>query len=131
MKSITCFAGGSEPPWEERLGLTWKNILSLSKNFIEHGFNVVIDFVVEDELEWFCKQTMDLQVELKYIELRAEEETLKERLNGRGDSYLIERSLFLLTPTNKPFLYNTTSKQPEIIAADIIFHNHNFNVSSN
>lgn len=77
---MSMFGDGSEPPWEEQLQLTWKNILALTRNFIQHDFNVVIDFVVEDELEWFCKQISDLGVRIKFIVLIANKETLIERL---------------------------------------------------
>ncbi|WP_374016569.1 hypothetical protein ABU162_20235 [Paenibacillus thiaminolyticus] len=34
----------------------------MTRNLIQNDFNVVIDFVVEDELDWFCKHISDLQV---------------------------------------------------------------------
>jgi cytidylate kinase len=34
---------GYEMPWEEWLSITWKNILSLTRNFVQHDLNVVID----------------------------------------------------------------------------------------
>jgi broad-specificity NMP kinase len=118
------FGDGSEPPWEERLHLTWKNILALTRNFIQHDFNVIIDFVVENELEWFCNQISDLDVRLKFIVLRANKETLIERLGKRGDTDLVDRSLYLLnqmeSTTDKHFMYDTTSIQPKEIAAEII-----------
>jgi broad-specificity NMP kinase len=119
------FEHRSEASWEDRLSLTWKNILALTRNFIQHDFNVVIDFVVEDELDWFCKQISDLQVTLKYIVLRADKEKLIERLRKRGDYDSLERSLFLLnklesTPSNKQFMYDTTLRQTEEIVDVII-----------
>jgi ABC-type polysaccharide/polyol phosphate transport system ATPase subunit len=128
---IFMFGDGSEPPWEERLHLTWKNILALTRNFIQHDFNVIIDFVVEDELEWFCNQISDLDVRLKFIVLRANKETLIERLGKRGDTDLVDRSLYLLnqmeSTTDKQFMYDTTAIQPKEIAAEIIA-NSNFYV---
>jgi predicted kinase len=126
------FGDGSEPPWEERLRLTWKNILALTRNFIQHDYNVVIDFVVESELEWFCNHISDLDVRLKFIVLRANKETLIERLGKRGDTDLVDRSLYLLnqmeeSTTNQQFLYDTTAIQPKEIAAEIIA-NSNFYV---
>ncbi len=118
----------SETSWEDRLSLTWENILTLTKNFIQHDFNVVIDFVVEDELEWFCKQITDLQVILKYIVLRADKKKLIERIHTRGDNDSLDRSLFLLnklesSPLNKPFLYDTTLKHTAEIVDEIINDN--------
>jgi gluconate kinase len=125
---------GYEPPWEEWLSITWKNILSLTRNFVQHDLNVVIDFVVESELEWFCKHISDLNIQIKYIVLRADEDKLIERLNKRGDDHLIDRSLFLLkklenSVENKKYIYDTTHKQPPEIVHDLI-HLSNFYVAS-
>jgi 2-phosphoglycerate kinase len=73
------FMSEPAPSFEERVALAWMNILSATRGFIERGFHVVIDFVVEDELEWFCEQISDLNVTLKYAVLRAEEGTIVER----------------------------------------------------
>lgn len=116
----------SEPPWEEKLAIMWKNILAVTNTFLQHRYNVIIDIVVEDELEWFVRHFAHLDVRIKYIVLRADEKVLIERINNRGDTYLIDRSLFLLnqleneTPNNQSYLYETTGKTPEKIAEDII-----------
>ncbi|TCZ69617.1 hypothetical protein E0485_23695 [Paenibacillus albiflavus] len=107
------------------MNLTWENILALTRNFIINDLNVVIDFVVEDELDWFCKHISDLNVELRYIILRADKDKLIERLERRGDIESLERSLFLLnkmetSPSNNQFIYDTTLKQPNEIAQDVI-----------
>ncbi|NGP58332.1 ATP-binding protein [Paenibacillus thiaminolyticus] len=119
------FEYGSETSWEERLSLTWENILTLTRNLIQNDFNVVIDFVVEDELDWFCKHISDLQVTLKYIVMRADKEKLIERIRMRGDIESIERSLFLLnklesTPSNQQFLFDTTLRNSTEIVDAII-----------
>ncbi|MDG0873984.1 ATP-binding protein [Paenibacillus thiaminolyticus] len=119
------FEYGSETSWEERLSLTWENILTLTRNLIQNDFNVVIDFVVEDELDWFCKHISDLQVTLKYIVMRADKEKLIERIRRRGDIESIERSLFLLnklesTPSNQQFLFDTTLRNSTEIVDAII-----------
>ncbi|WP_207953406.1 hypothetical protein [Paenibacillus agricola] len=49
-KVLDMFNGELQPSWEERLSLTWENILALTRNFIHHNLNVIIDFVVEDDL---------------------------------------------------------------------------------
>ncbi|SDN70988.1 Cytidylate kinase [Paenibacillus sp. yr247] len=127
------FKGESHPSWEERLRLTWKNILALTRNFIQHELNVVIDFVVEDELDWFCKHISDLNVRLNYVVLRADKEKLIERLSKRGDIHSLERSLFLLnkmetSPSNNQFIYDTTLKLPAEIVKEIIQNHSGFNV---
>ncbi|WP_231597452.1 AAA family ATPase [Bacillus sp. SA1-12] len=117
--------GDSELAWEERLEINWNNILSLTRNVILHHYNVVIDYVVETELEWFCQQVSDLNVQIKYVVLTANETQLIERLNKRGDSHLIERSLFLLNEFETSGLHrlyrlDTTGKEPLEVARDIL-----------
>ncbi|MBW8351305.1 AAA family ATPase [Bacillus sp. IITD106] len=112
-------------PWEERLWIAWKNLVDVTKNLLQHKLNVVIDFVVEDELEWFCTYFSHLDITFKYVVLRADKETLVERITDRGDTYMIDRSLFLLNqlenePFNEPFLYDTTDKEPAEIVKGII-----------
>ena len=122
---LSMYGQGSEPPWEENLTIMWKNILSLTQNLIQHGFNIVIDTVVEDELQWFCKHFSHLKIKIKYIVLRAESQTLCDRLQTRGDTYLINRSLALLNqlenrPENKKYLYDTTKKHPNEVLNDVL-----------
>jgi len=119
---------GYEAPWEERLSLAWTNILSVTRNFIRHRWNVVLDFVVEDELEWFMHELEDMSVSLHYIVLVADEPTLIQRINHRGTPEITDRSLFLLDKlkkleTNSHFLYNTSGKSPTEITEDILSSN--------
>lgn len=120
------YEGDSSPAWEEKLTIMWKNILAVTHNFLQHKFNIIIDIVVEDELEWFMKHFAYMDVQFKYVVLRADKEKLVERITKRGDTYMIERSHFLLnqleneTPVNKPYLYDTTMKEPAEIVKDIL-----------
>jgi predicted kinase len=132
---LDMFMTEPQPTWEERLSLAWKNILSVTRNFIQGGFNVVIDFVVEDEFEWFCKHIADLNVHLKYVVLLANKEKITERLSKRGDIHSLTRSLFLLnkletSPLNTNYLVDNSLKSPAEIAADII-NDYRFNVLFN
>lgn len=125
------FKGELQHSWEERLSITWENILDLTRNFIQNDLNVIIDFVVEDELDWFCKHLSDLNVRLKYVALIADKEKLIERLSRRGDIDSLERSLFLLNKmqmshSNNKFIYDTTLKQPAETVEEII-NNSGFN----
>jgi deoxyadenosine/deoxycytidine kinase len=118
------FGEKEQPPWEEMLTIIWKNILSLSKNFLENNINVIIDYVVESELFWLYKHLSDLNVKIHYVVLRADEDIIIRRLNQRGDDYLIEGSLYLLDKLenflpNKNYLYDTTNKQPTEIIHDL------------
>lgn len=119
------YRGENEPPWEERLRLAWLNISAVTRNLHRHGLDVVIDFVVENELQWFYDQLSDLKATLHYVVLHAEPETLTGRLSQRGDAKYIQRSLFLrnklmASPTNEPFLLDADRKRPEELAEEIV-----------
>ncbi|MGP4079158.1 AAA family ATPase [Pseudalkalibacillus sp. R45] len=114
------FIGKEQPAWDDQLSIVWKNIYAMTKNFIENDLNVIIDFVVESELEWFCEQLSEFDLNMYYVVLRADEDILQKRLIQRKDENLIKRSLFLLdklenTSSNKPYLYDTTNKRPQEI----------------
>ncbi|MFG6146865.1 AAA family ATPase [Halobacillus sp. B23F22_1] len=116
--------GENQPAWEERLAIVWENIVSLTKNVLQHERNVVIDYVVEDELDWFAQQFADIKVHIHYVVLRADKNVLNDRLTQRENIDLIERSLFLLkklegTRVNEPFLLDTTDKRPFEVVEEI------------
>nr|WP_231507632.1 AAA family ATPase [Bacillus sp. UNC41MFS5] len=126
---LSMFEEGSVPPWEENIVIMWKNILSVTQTLIQHDYNVIIDIVVEDELEWFCRHFSYLNLKIKYVVLRADENKLIERLNKRGDQFLIDRSIFLLnqlenSPANTKHLYDTTHKNPAEVLKDIMNSSH-------
>lgn len=105
--------------------ITWENIIAVTRNFITYGFDVIIDYVVEDELEWIHKKLEDLEVIIKYSVLIAEKKTIAERLNNRGDTEALERSLFLLEKLkcmrqNEGHLIDTTNKNPSEVVRYIL-----------
>lgn len=121
------FVGEEQPVWEEILSMVWQNLSSLTMNFLASGYDVVIDYVVEDELEWFCRelQQTGLKVTLHYYVLRADPEVLVKRITKRGDIDMIPRSLELLhqlenNKENAPHLYDTTNKDPNVIINEIL-----------
>jgi gluconate kinase len=123
--SLPMYEKDSEPQWDEMLAIMWKNILSLTQNLLQHNYNVIIDTVVEEELDWFCRHFAFQNVKIQYVVLLAEENILIQRLTKRGDPYLIDRSLFLLNkleiePANSKHLYNTSYKKPAEIIEDIL-----------
>ncbi|KMJ57238.1 hypothetical protein AB685_17710 [Bacillus sp. LL01] len=123
---MAMFVGKEQSSWEEKLSIVWQNLSSLTLNFIEKGYDVVIDYVVEDELPWFCSQLSGLDdITLHYVVLRAEPEVLIERITKRGDTEMIHRSLELLQQLenkaeNIPHLYDTTHKEPDVIIEEIL-----------
>ncbi|OAS87798.1 MULTISPECIES: AAA family ATPase [Metabacillus] len=115
----------SELSWEERLEINWNNILSLTKNFVQYDYHVVIDYVVETEIEWFIQQLSDLNVQIKYVVLRADVAKLNERLVKRGDPHLIDRSLFLLnqfesSSLHRHYLIDASDREPYEVAEEIV-----------
>lgn len=82
--------------WEKRIEVTWKNILLITRNYLEYDLNVVIDFVVEDELKWFLTSLSDMKADIFYIVLIANEAVLKERLTRRNEIQYLDRSLTIL-----------------------------------
>ncbi|MGZ9584901.1 AAA family ATPase [Paenibacillus marinisediminis] len=122
---LEMYVEGQEPPWEERLSIAWDNILAATRNFVQHHLQVVIDFVVETELEWFCDQLADLKLDIKYVVLRADEAILEERLNRRGDPETLDRSLTLLRElgeraANQKYLLDTSNSPTEAIVQEIM-----------
>ncbi|TYS58432.1 AAA family ATPase [Sutcliffiella horikoshii] len=120
------FVGEEQPAWEEKLSIVWQNLSSLTKNFLLNGYDVVIDYVVEDELKWFCKDLHQtgVDVTLHYFVLRADPDALVERITKRGDTGMIPRSFELLhqlenKEENAPHLYDTTNKEPNVIIEEI------------
>ncbi|MFE5323741.1 AAA family ATPase [Paenibacillus sp. NPDC056579] len=116
---------GSELPMDQRFSLTWENMILLAKSFLRNDLNVVIEWILQNDLERICERLSDSAIQIKYVVLRANEDTLKERLGERGDSHLLDRSLFLLQrldalPFNNNYLYDTTGKQTSEIVQDIL-----------
>ncbi|TDQ34590.1 AAA domain-containing protein [Aureibacillus halotolerans] len=119
------YHGETEPPWEDRLRLAWLHIAAVTRNLVRDGLDVVIDFVVEDELPWFCDQLSDLDAALHYAVLHADPDIISGRLARRGDSEVFHRSLFLrskliASPDNQTFLLDAGSKQPAELAGLIL-----------
>lgn len=111
--------------WEQRLELTWKKIANFTKMYLEKHKDVVIDFVVEDELPWFCTQVAEYKPVVKYIVLMADKETLVKRLTERDEIKYLGRSLELLEKLgteekHKKYILNTTDKSVSDIVHTIM-----------
>ena len=115
--------GASRPAWEDVLRFNWRCILDVARNALQLGADVVIDYVVEDELPRVQALANDFSAVLHYIVLTASEDTLRQRLQERGDAWLTERALFLKAkldamPENQGHLIDVTgmSIQQELAA---------------
>lgn len=111
--------------WEKRLEITWSNILSITRKYVENDLDVVIDFVVEGELERFCQNVSDLDVIVKYIVLITDEETIKLRLLKKGEIQYLKRSIVLLKklqadPANEQYLYDTSNETVSQVVKSIL-----------
>ena len=83
------------PAWADVLRFNWACILAAARNALALGVDVVIDYVVEDELPQVAALCQELGAALHYIVLTADKATLRARLQQRGDAWLTDRALFL------------------------------------
>lgn len=101
--------------WEQVLKFNWECILDVAEKALVRGLDVVIDYVVEDELPLLQKLAKKQNAKLYYVVLTASEESITKRLQTRGDEELIERGIFLKKkldnlPENQGHLYDNTGK---------------------
>ncbi len=81
--------------WEEILGFNWECILQMTENALKRGLDVIIDYVIEDELPLVKDVCKKYSAELYYVVLTASEESITERIQRRGDTWMVDRALFL------------------------------------
>lgn len=81
--------------WPDILRFNWDCILSVAGKALDRDLDVVIDYVVEDELPLLKQLAKQHDAKLFYVVLTASKAELRQRLIGRGSSELIERSFFL------------------------------------
>ncbi len=112
------FGDKREISWPERLRITWENIISVTQNSLRNRLNVIIDYVVEDELPLLLEGLKEFEYDLRYMVLDAGEESIRSRITKRGDVGQIERALFLREKLrkehlNQPYLYDNSDKTVE------------------
>ena len=110
--------------WEDILRFNWDCIISTAGRVLRQKLDVVIDYVVEDELPRVRELAGENGASLYYIVLTADAEEIERRIRNRGDIDLIERALFLkrkleAMPENQGHLYNNTGKPPEDMIREI------------
>ena len=104
--------------WEEILKFNWECILDTAGRALARGLDVAVDYVVEDELPLMRQLAETYHARLYYVVLTAEEETIRQRIAGRGDVEMTERALFLKNKLehmaeNQGHLFDTTQKTAE------------------
>lgn len=91
---------GRKKPWEctKKISLIWDNILSLTKNFLKFDNDVVIDYVTfPHEAEWVSNNLKELNIEVNYVVLWTDNETLVSRDNMRVPEHRMgERCVILV-----------------------------------
>ena len=111
--------------WEDILRFNWDCIIETAGRALRQGIDVVIDYVIEEELPRVRELAKLYQAELYYIVLTAEAEEIERRIRMRGDVDMIDRALFLKKklesmPENQGHLYDNTRKSPEDTVREIV-----------
>ena len=111
--------------WEDILRFNWDCIIATADRALRDSMDVVIDYVIEDELPRVRKLAEARRAELYYIVLTADEEEIEKRIRARGDLDLIERGKFLkrkldAMQENRGHLYNNTRKTTEEALREIV-----------
>jgi len=114
----------SELIWEEKLRRSWARILSETKRNLDKSLDVIVDFVVEDELPWFREQLSGYGLRFWYVVLMADKSTLIERLKKRNELKYKDRSMVLLDqlskePSNENHLLDTNNREISEIVQEI------------
>ena len=104
--------------WEDILRFNWDCIIATADRALRQGLDVVIDYIIEDELPRVQELAEKHRAALYYIVLTADGDEIGKRIRERGDADLLERALFLkgkleVLPENRGHLYNNTGKKPE------------------
>ena len=102
----------------------WDCIIATAQRALQDNLDVVIDYVIEDELDRVKKLAETNNASLYYIVLTADEDEIEKRIRNRGDVDMIDRALFLkkkleAMPENQGHIYNNTGKNVKDIIQDI------------
>ena len=111
--------------WKDILSFNWDCIINTADRALKQGIDVVIDYIIEDEMPRVKKLASDNDAQFYYIVLDASEEELEKRIRERGDVEMIERSLFLKKkleqmPESKGHLFDNTQRSVEETVNEII-----------
>ena len=103
--------------WEDILAFNWDCLLFAADRALRQRIDVVIDYVIEDELPRVQALAQAHGAALYYIVLTAHTQEIVRRIRQRGDTELIDRALFLkqkleTLPENQGHIYDNTGKPP-------------------
>ena len=110
--------------WEDILRFNWDCIIATAQRALQDNLDVVIDYVVEDELPRVRELAVKNRAPLYYIVLTADADEIEERIRNRGDVDLTERALFLkkkleTMPENRSHMCDNTGKTAEEVIRTI------------
>ena len=110
--------------WEDILQFNWDCIITTADRALGRGVDVLIDYVIEDELPRVRELASLHNAKLYYIVLTAAEDELERRIQNRGDVDMIERAKFLKRkldslPENAGHIYDNTDKHLEEVIREI------------
>lgn len=110
--------------WQDVLKLIWDCLLSVVQKALDRKLDVVIDYVVEDELPLLIELAKRYDAKLFYVVLTTSQTELRERLIRRGSDHLIDRSLILKSKLekaseNQDHLYDICGKTIEQEVLDL------------
>ena len=110
--------------WEDILRFNWDCIIATADRALRQRVDVLIDYVIEDELPRIRKLADTYDAKLYYIVLTASEEELERRIRNRGDVDMIERARFLkrkldFMPENAGHIYDNTGKDTEKMIEEV------------
>ena len=104
--------------WTEILKFNWECILDVAAKALKRGMDVLIDYIVEDELPLLKDLAKEYNAVLHYLVITASADEIKKRIEKRGDTEMIERALFLKeklenATENQGHIYDNTGKNIE------------------
>ena len=123
---------GRKKPWEsqEEVSLIWDNILSLTKNFLRYGNDVVIDYVTfPQEAKWVSDNLKNINAEISYVVLWTDIETLVSRDSMRmpehrmGERCLILVDEFTESGLDEKHIFDTSKNPPITYVVNEIMSN--------
>ena len=119
---------GRKKPWESEweTALIWNNILDVTRNFLEYGTDVVIDYVTfPEEAAWLRNNLKDLDAAIHYVVLWTDNDTLVKRDQTRNpENRMGERCLVLVdefkeSGLDEKYLFVTDTYTPADMAGVI------------
>ena len=110
--------------WEDILRFNWDCMIATAERALRQNLDVIMDYVVEDELPRVRELAVRNHADLYYIVLTADADEIRKRIRKRGDTDMIDRALFLkgkleMMPENQGHLFNNTGKTAEEAIGEI------------